>query len=105
VIKFNEDSLSNRVIIKPFIMAKKSAGGIDLTALDDRKQAINTNQGEVFMIGREAWFDKPQKPDVKVGDKVYYSKYGGMVLKLDGMEDFLVLCNDEDILVGYSDNE
>lgn len=104
MIKFNENSLSNRVIIRPLILAKRSAAGLDLSALDDRKQAINTNQGEVFMIGRDAWYDKPVKPDVKVGDKVYYSKYGGMVLKMDGMEDFLILCNDEDILVGYEND-
>ena len=100
-VTFNERSLGTRVILKPLI-EKVSKGGIHI-ARDDRTQAINTNQGEVFLIGPNAWYDKPEKPDVKPGDKVFYAKYGALVLKVDGMDEFLVMCNDEDILVGYKD--
>ena len=100
-VKFNEKSLAERLIIKPFI-EKVSKGGI-VIASDDRKQAINTNQGEVVMIGPMAWYDLPEKPDIKVGDKVYFAKYGAMVLKVGS--ELLVLCNDKDILVGYETNE
>ncbi|SRR5260221_2915731 len=100
-IKFNESSLAERVILKPLI-EKMSKGGIAMVR-DERSQAINTNQGEVLFIGPMCWYDLPQKPDVKIGDKVFYSKYGAMVLKPEGVENFLVLCNDKDILVGYSD--
>lgn len=101
MVKFKESSLAERLILKPLI-EKTSKGGI-VIATDDRKQAINTNQGEVVMIGPMAWYDLPEKPDVKVGDKVYYAKYGALVLKVDGNEDFFVLVNDKDILVGYTD--
>jgi co-chaperonin GroES (HSP10) len=99
-VQFNQESLAERVILKPLI-EKVSKGGIVIST-DDRKQAINTNQGEVVMIGPMAWYDLPEKPKLKPGDKVYYAKYGAMVLKADGMEDFLVICNDKDILVGYT---
>jgi co-chaperonin GroES (HSP10) len=58
-------------------------------------------KGEVMYIGPMAWYDLPEKPDVKVGDNVYYSKYGAMVIKVEGMDSFLVICNDKDVLVAY----
>ena len=100
-MNFLERTLANRVILKPKI-EKESKGGI-IIARDERSQAVNTNQGEVFMIGPLCWYDLPEKPDVKVGDKVYYAHYGAMTLKPEGSEDFFVLCNDVDILVGYQD--
>lgn len=98
-VKFEVSSLAERVIIKPFI-EKVSKGGI-VIARSDRDQAINTNRGEVLLIGPQAWYDLPEKPNVKVGDKVYYQKYGAAVLKIDGTEDFYIICNDKDILVAY----
>lgn len=98
---FNQESLGHRVILKPKI-EKTSKGGIVL-ARDERTQAINTNQGEVFMIGPSCWDNMEVPPNIKVGDKVYYARYGAMTIKPDDAEDFLVLCNDEDILVGYSE--
>jgi co-chaperonin GroES (HSP10) len=96
-MKFKESSLAERVVLKPLI-EKVTKGGI-VIATSERNQAINTNQGVVHMIGPMAWYDLPQKPDIKVGDKVYYSKYGAMVLKTE--EEYFVLCNDKDILVGF----
>ena len=99
---FLEKTLAERVIIKPLV-AKKSKGGIILSQ-DERSQAINADRGEVFLIGPMAWYDLPEKPDIKVGDKVYYSKYGAKTLKPEGSEDFFIICNDKDILVGYTDD-
>ena len=99
---FLEKTLAERVIIKPLV-AKKSKGGIILSQ-DERSQAINADRGEVFLIGPMAWYDLPEKPDIKVGDKVYYSKYGAKTLKPEGSEDFFIICNDKDILVGYKDD-
>mgnify|MGYP001566266919 CR=1 FL=1 len=98
-IKFKQSSLAERVILKPFI-EKVSKGGIVISR-DERSQAVNTNQGEVVMIGEQAWYDLPVKPDIKPGDKVYYAKYGALVIKPEGQEDFLIICNDKDILVAY----
>jgi co-chaperonin GroES (HSP10) len=60
-VQFNQESLAERVILKPLI-EKVSKGGIVIST-DDRKQAINTNQGEVVMIGPMAWYDLPEKPE------------------------------------------
>ena len=102
MLKFLPDTLVHRVILKPFV-EKVSKGGI-VIASDERMQAVNTDQGEIVMFGKQAWKDFGcDEPPFKPGDKVYYSKYGAKVIKPEGAEDFFILCNDEDILVGYSD--
>jgi chaperonin GroES len=99
MITFKETSLAERIILKPFI-EKQSKGGIYI-ARDERSQAINTDQGEIYMIGPAAWYDLPIKPDIKPGDKVYYSKYGAKVIKPEGSEEYFIICNDKDILLAY----
>jgi chaperonin GroES len=48
-------------------------------------------EGEVLAVGPGRFEDGNRVPlDVKVGDKVIYSKYGGTEVKVGG-EDFLVL--------------
>jgi co-chaperonin GroES (HSP10) len=98
-MKFKASSLAERLILKPFI-EKQTKGGI-LIARDERSQAVNTDQGEVFMIGPQAWYDLPTKPDIKVGDKVFYSKYGAKVLKDEVTKELYIICNDKDILVAF----
>lgn len=100
-MNFKQETLGVRLILKPFI-EKESKGGI-LIARDERSQAINTDKGEVLMVGDSAWYDKPVKPDIKPGDKVYYAKWGAKVLKDEDTGDYYIICNDEDILVGYSE--
>lgn len=98
-MQFLEKTLANRLILKPKI-EKETKSGI-IISRDARSQAINTNQGEVFMIGPLCWHDLPEVPEVKVGDLVYYAHYGAQTLQ-DG-EDFYILCSDSDILVGYTE--
>lgn len=99
-MQFQAETLAERVLLKPLIETQ-SKGGIFI-ARDERTQAINTDKGEIFMIGPQAWYDLPVKPDLKVGDKVLYSHYGAKTIK-DEKGDFFVICNDKDILVGYKD--
>jgi co-chaperonin GroES (HSP10) len=82
------------------LIEKTTKGGI-VIARDERSQAINTDQGEVVLIGPECWYDLPVKPDIRHGDKVYYSKYGAKVLKPEENEDFLIILNDTDVLVVF----
>lgn len=98
-MKFIPESLGHRVVLKPFI-EKESKGGI-LIARDERSQAINTDRGEILFIGPDAWFDKPNKLQVKPGDKVFYAKYGAKTIKDDETGEFYILLNDEDVLVAY----
>lgn len=100
-MKFRQDTLVDRVILKPLVLGKTSKGGIFIPS-DPRRQAIDSDKGVVFMVGPECWKDSKKQP-VKVGDSVYYSKYGAKVLLDPENEDnFWILCNDVDILVGYS---
>jgi co-chaperonin GroES (HSP10) len=98
-MKFNQDSLDVRVILKPLVL--KSKAGIDLSAISGRRQAIDTDKGEILMIGPAAWYDRPIKPNLKPGDMVYFSKYGAKVLKDEETEELYTIANDDDILVGY----
>lgn len=103
-MKFKPNTLGVRCILKPLDIKKVSDGGIDLSAVDVRTQAINADKGEIFMIGESAWHDQPSKPKLKKGDKVYYSKYGAKTLKDPNNPDvYYILLNDTDILVGYTD--
>jgi chaperonin GroES len=48
-------------------------------------------EGEVLAVGPGRFEDGTRVPlDVKVGDKVIYSKYGGTEVKYDG-QDYLIL--------------
>lgn len=99
-MKFKQSSLAERVVLKPYI-EKESKGGI-IIARDDRSQAVNTDRGEVYMIGPLAWYDLPEKPDIKPGDTVFYSRYGAKLIKDEETGEMFMLMNDKDILVGYT---
>jgi co-chaperonin GroES (HSP10) len=45
---------------------------------------------------------KCDTPPVQVGDEVYYAKYGAKVLKDEDTGELYIICNDEDVLVGYT---
>ena len=102
-MKFKAETLVHRVIIKPeTIKTTKKDTILDLSAISDRTQAVNSDRGVIFMIGPKAWKDFGcETPPVKVGDKVYYAKYGAKVLKDDTTDELYIICNDEDVLVGY----
>ena len=97
-MKFQQETLAHRVVLKPFIQ-KESKGGI-IISRDARSQAINTDRGEIFMKGPKCEFGLDA---LKVGDKVIYAKYGAKMFQDEDTGEFYILCNDEDILVGYQD--
>lgn len=86
--------LSDRIILKAVTAEEKTAGGILLP--DTAKE--KPQQGEVVAVGPGKVQDngKLAPVDVKVGDKVYYGKYSGTEVKLDGQE--LVVLRQDDIL-------
>jgi chaperonin GroES len=71
---------------------KLSAGGIVIPDSATEKPI----RGEVLAVGRGKLLDNGEvRPlDVKVGDKVLFSKYGGTEIKIDG-EDLLVMREDD----------
>jgi chaperonin GroES len=87
--------LADRVIVKPNDAAEsKTAGGIIIP--DTAKE--KPQQGEIVAVGPGRADENGAiiKMNVKVGDKVLYSKYGGSELKFEGAE-YLIM-SEQDIL-------
>ncbi|MDI6632587.1 MAG: co-chaperone GroES [Bacillota bacterium] len=86
--------LGERVVVKPLPMEEVTKGGIVLP--DTAKE--KPQKGEVMAVGPGRLLDNGQRVaiDLKVGDKVLYSKYAGNEVKLDG-EEYLIL-RESDIL-------
>lgn len=84
--------LSDRIIVKALEAEEKTAGGILLP--DSAKE--KPQQAEVIAVGPGKVQDngKVAPMDIKVGDRVYYGKYSGTEVKLNGQE-FTVLRQDD----------
>ncbi len=85
--------LGDRVIVKPSESEEKTKSGIVLP--DTAKE--KPQEGKVVAVGSGRYEEGKRVPlEVKEGDKIIYSKYGGTEVKLDG-EDYLIL-SERDIL-------
>ena len=87
----------HRVIVKPDPIEEVSKGGIIISHGSDKKRVEQAQQkGVIVAVGPTAWkaFDDGL-PWAKVGDRVYFAKYGGYVFDHEGSE--YRLLNDEDI--------
>ncbi|ACK70223.1 chaperonin Cpn10 [Gloeothece citriformis PCC 7424] len=90
--------LGDRVFVKVSPSEEKTAGGILLPDTAKEKPQL----GEVVAVGPGKRNDDGSRSpiEVKVGDKVLYSKYAGTDIKLGG-EDY-VLLSEKDILAGVA---
>ena len=90
--------LHDRVLIKVLDSEEKTSGGIIIP--DTAKE--KPQEGEVVAVGPGEPNENGEniKPDVEVGDKVVYSKYGGTEIKVEGTE-YLILSS-RDILAKVS---
>lgn len=85
--------LGDRVVIKIVEREEKTASGIVLP--DTAKE--KPQEGEVIAVGPGQYEDgKRVELDVKVGDRVIFSKYAGSEVKYDNVE-YLIL-RESDIL-------
>ncbi|PAX60110.1 co-chaperone GroES [Brunnivagina elsteri] len=86
--------LGDRVFVKVSASEEKTAGGLYLPDTAKEKPQV----GEVVSIGDGKFNDDGGRMsmDVKVGDKVLYSKYAGTDIKL-GTDEY-VLLSEKDIL-------
>ena len=84
--------LGDRVLVEPIEETETKKGGIIIP--DSAKE--KPIEGRVKAVGKGKIGDdgKPAKLEVKVGDKVLYSKYGGTEIKFDG-DDFLLMREDD----------
>jgi chaperonin GroES len=85
--KFKLQPLEDRIVVKPSEEEEMTASGLVIP--DTAKE--RPQEGEVIAVGVGRFEDGQRIPiDVKVGDKVIYSKYGGTEVKIDGVE-YLIL--------------
>lgn len=86
--------LADRVVVKALDREEKTKSGIVLP--DTAKE--KPQEGEVLAVGSGKIGDDGKRipAEVKVGDRVVYSKYGGTEVKIDGVE-YLIL-KESDIL-------
>jgi chaperonin GroES len=85
--KFNLEPLEDRIVVKPGEEEETTVSGIVIP--DTAKE--KPQEGEVVAVGPGRFEDGQRIPmDVKAGDKVIYSKYGGTEVKIEG-EEYLIL--------------
>lgn len=86
--------LADRIVVKALAQEEKTKGGIVLP--DTAKE--KPQEGEVLAVGPGKLLDNGTRAamEIKVGDKVIYSKYGGTEVKVDGQE-YLIL-KESDVL-------
>jgi len=91
--------LGDRLVVEHVEQADKSAGGVFLP--DTAKE--KPQEGKVLAIGSGRTLDNGTKlsMDVKVGDRIIYSKYSGSEIKLEGTE-YLII-SEKDVLAIFTD--
>jgi len=85
--EFSLKPLEDRVVVKPGEGDDRTASGLVIP--DTAKE--RPQEGEVMATGPGRFEDGQRIPmDVKAGDTVIYSKYGGTEVKVEG-EEYLIL--------------
>jgi chaperonin GroES len=87
------EPLGDRVIVEPAEGEEKTASGIVIP--DTAKE--KPQEGKILAVGPGRYEEGKLIPlDVKVGDTVIYSKYGGTEVKVGGKD--LLILSERDIL-------
>ena len=86
--------LGDRIVVKVLEREEKTKGGLFLP--DTAKE--KPTEGEVIAVGTGKILDNGQKQpvEVKVGDRIIFSKYAGTEVKIDGED--LVIFSERDVL-------
>lgn len=86
--------LADRLVVKPIQREEMTRGGILLP--DTAKE--KPQEGEVIAVGPGRMTDEGNRipMDLKVGDRVIYSKYGGSEIKIDDVD--VIILRESDIL-------
>jgi chaperonin GroES len=88
--------LGDRILLKPFAQEKETitASGIIIPETVSKEKP---EQGTVVAVGEGRWESGKRVPmDIKVGDRVVFSRYGYEEVKLDGIEYYIL--KEENIL-------
>ena len=84
--------LNDRILVQRLEEEEKTAGGIIIP--DNAKE--KPVEGTIIAVGPGKLNDAGERvaPQVKEGDTVLFSKYGGTDIRIDG-EDFLIMREDD----------
>jgi chaperonin GroES len=88
--------LNDRILVKRIDSEEKSAGGIIIPDTAKEKPM----EGEVVAVGEGKILDNGEirKLDVKAGDRVFFRKYAGTEVTIEGVE-HLIMREDEVLAV------
>jgi len=91
--------LGDRLVVEHVEQSDKTTGGVFLP--DTAKE--KPQEGKVLAVGSGRTLDSGTKLplDVKVGDRIIYSKYSGSEVKIDGKE-YLII-SEKDVLAVFTD--
>ncbi|UCE97645.1 MAG: co-chaperone GroES [Dehalococcoidia bacterium] len=86
--------LADRVLVRPIEREEVTKGGIVLPDTAKEKPI----EGEVLAVGPGKLADDGKRlpMDIKVGDRIVYTKYGGNEIKVD--EEELIILSESNIL-------
>jgi chaperonin GroES len=95
----NLKPLGDRIVVKLVKQEEKTKGGIVLPDTVKEKP----QEGEVVAVGSGKVLENGQKLplEVKVGDKIIFSKYAGTEVKIEGEE--LIIFSERDVLAVVQD--
>lgn len=96
--KLNIRPLHDRLIVKRLNEETKTKGGLFIPDAAKEKP----QEGEVLAVGNGKTGEDGKKIplDVKVGDRILFSKYSGTEIKLDGEEYLIMREEDVQAIVG-----
>ncbi|OGZ18147.1 MAG: co-chaperone GroES [Candidatus Nealsonbacteria bacterium RBG_13_37_56] len=91
----NIKPLSDHILIEPITVEEKTKSGI---LLPDTAEKEKPEQGRVIAVGpgKKTAAGKVIPMDIKIGDKVLFTKYGPNEIKIDNKE--YLIARQEDIL-------
>ena len=86
--------LADRLVVKPIQKEELTKGGIFIPDTVKEKP----QEGEVVAVGPGRMSDDGNRiaMEIKVGDRIIYSKYGGSEIKIDDIE--MMILRESDIL-------
>ena len=89
--------LEDRIVVKPLDAEQTTASGLVIP--DTAKE--KPQEGEVLAVGPGRFEEGQRLPlDVKVGDTVLYSKYGGTEVSVEGQDLLILTSRDVLAIVG-----
>ena len=95
----NLKPLDDRIVVEPSEAEERTASGLVIP--DTAKE--KPQQGKVLAVGPGRWSDDEGKHfplDIKVGDTVLYSKYGGTEVSHSGKDLLILTSRDALAIVG-----